>query len=103
MNRNGTQICTFFATLLYHAKSLLSILSETITAYPPNGCLLLTGNDKICYNTYVADSLTLRRKGGVTAMNAIDFFISFLVSAAAGVFGNFTYDALCKWLGGHRK
>ncbi len=103
MNRNGTQICTFFATLLYHAKSLLSILSETITAYPPNGCLLLTGNDKICCTGYVADSLTLRRKGGVTAVNVIDLIFSFLVSDAASVFGNVTYDALHKRLSGRRK
>ncbi len=100
MNRNGTQICTFFATLLYHAKSLLSILSETITAYPPNGCLLLTGNDKICYNTYVAAPYAY---GGKVVKLMFDLIISFLVTVGAEVAANFLYDYIRNRLNGRKK
>lgn len=36
-------------------------------------------------------------------MELIRFVLSFLVSAAAGMFANFTYDILRKWLSGRRK
>lgn len=36
-------------------------------------------------------------------MEFIKFVLSFLASAAAGMFANVTYDVLRKWLSGRRK
>lgn len=90
----------FLVILLYHAKSLLSIPSEIITAYPPNGCLLLTVNDKLCYNTYVADPYAY---GGKVVKLMFDLIISFLVTVGAEVAANFLYDYIRNRLNGRKK